>query len=168
VNKKAIIYVIIVCVLVLVGYLLVRFVVSKNPSQNQAITPTSQAVAIKKVDLSTQPDWVKKLVVTASGGRSANSLRNVTIKADGFPTGEVNSIEYVIQYETTNRGAQGALSSKPIIVNGATSFSKTIDLGTCSTKTCVTHDGVTNVDVELDFNSASGDQFTWSGTLPIN
>lgn len=113
-NKKAIIYVIIVCVLVLVGYLLVRFVVSKNPSQNQAITPTSQAVAIKKVDLSTQPDWVKKLVVTASGGRSANSLRNVTIKADGFPTGEVNSIEYVIQYETTNRGAQGALSSNQL------------------------------------------------------
>jgi hypothetical protein len=168
VNKKAIISVIVICVLVLAGYLFFRFFVSKNPSQSPVTSQAPQAPTIKKVDLSTQPDWVKKLVVTATGGRSANSLRNVTIKADGFPAGEVNSVEYVIQYETTNRGAQGALSSKPTMVNGATSFTKTIDLGTCSTKTCVTHDGVTNVDVELDFNSSSGDQFSWSGTLPIN
>lgn len=167
-NKKAIIIVIVACFLLLAGYLLVRFFVSKNSSANKPSAVVSEVPVVKKVDLSTQPEWVRNLVVTASSGRSANSLKNITLKTEGIPSGMVSSVEYVIQYETTNRGAQGALSSKPISVNGATSFSKTIDLGTCSTKSCVTHDGVTNIDVELNFNSSSGDQFSWSGTISIN
>ncbi len=165
-NKKAIFTVVTVCVLILAGFLVFRFVLSKN-SQSTATQSPSQAPTIKKVDLSTQPDWVKNLVVTAKRGRSANGLKNVTIKAETFPVGLVSSIEYIVQYQTTNRGAQGALSTKPVTVSGASLFSKTIDLGTCSTKTCVNHDGVVNVDIELNFNSSSGDQFSWSGTLPI-
>lgn len=166
-NKKAIFTVVGVCFLILVGYLGYRFLVSKSPATPAPVN-TAKVTPIKKVDLSTQPEWVQKLVVTATGGRSANSLKNVTIKADGFPKGLVDSAQYVIQYETSNRGAQGALSSKPINVNGATSLTKTIDLGTCSTKSCVNHEGVTSVDIELNFTSSSGEEFSWSGTLPIN
>lgn len=167
-NKKAIIFVIIACVLVLVGYLFVRFFLSKNSPTTPSSVTTTETPTVKKVDLSTQPEWVRNLIVTAVSGRSSNSLKNVTLKTEGMPSGMVSSVEYVIQYETTNRGAQGALSSKPISVNGATTFSKTIDLGTCSTKSCVTHDGVTNIDAELNFNSTTGEQFSWSGTISIN
>lgn len=166
-NKKAIFIVVGVCALLLVGYVVFRFFSSKTPPVSQTTSNDTNVTAIKKVDLSTQPEWVQKLVVTATGGRSANGLKNVTIKADGFPEGMVESVQYVIQYETNNRGAQGALSTKPIVVNGETSFSKIIDFGTCSTKSCVNHEGVVNVDLELNFTSAEGEEFSWSGTLPI-
>lgn len=123
--------------------------------------------AIKKVDLSTQPQWVQDLKVTLTTGRSANGLKSFTFKVDGMPKDLVSNVNYVVQYETTNKGAQGALSTKPIEVNGATTLSRTVDFGTCSTKTCVTHDGVTSVDLELDFTTTSSDQFTWTKTLDL-
>lgn len=136
------------------------------------IWPKSQVkpvatTTIKKIDLSTQPQWVQQLKVTAVKGRSGNGLDNVTIQASGMSAGMVQSLTYVIQYDTTNKGTQGALSSEPVVVAGAVEFKKTIDLGTCSTKSCVRHDGVTAVGVELDFTTTSGDQPIWTGTLPL-
>lgn len=129
-------------------------------------TPTP-AATIKKVDLASQPEWVQKLTVTATKGRSGNGLDNVTVKVTGIPKDLVQSINYVLQYETTNKGTQGALSTTPLSLNGATDFVKTIDLGTCSTKSCVRHEGVASVDLELDFTTSAGDQFTWTGTLNL-
>ncbi|MDO8515152.1 MAG: hypothetical protein Q7S14_01505 [bacterium] len=125
-----------------------------------------QESPIKKVDLATQPEWVQKLDVTVSRGTSANGLKNVTFKVIGLPKDLVTAVNYVVQYQTTNKGSQGALSTKPIGVTGKIEFSKTIDFGTCSTKTCATHDGVTAIDLELDFTTSSG-SFTWSKTLPL-
>lgn len=123
-----------------------------------------EPVVVKKVDLSTQPEWVQKLEVSARKGQSANGLDNVTILVKGLV--DVESVSYVLQYQTSNKGAQGALSSKPIEVTGTT-FTKTIDLGTCSTKSCVRHEGVTSVDLELDFTTSAGSKPTWSKTLPL-
>lgn len=152
----------IIVLLVLVVGLLVW-----QKSQIPPVKPVdnSPSVEVKKIDLSTQPEWVQKLEVVATKGRSANSLENVTVTVKGIPRGMVESVNYVIQYQTSNKGAQGALSSKPIMVSGATTFSKTIDLGTCSTRSCVRHDGVASVDLELDFLASSGDKFTWTGSL---
>ena len=130
-------------------------------------SPTQSTTQIKKVDLSTQPKWVQDLVVTAKKGRSANSLDNVTLSVSGLPKNLVNSVDYVIQYQTTNKGTQGAMSTIPVPLNGATTFSRTIDLGTCSTKSCVRHDGVTSVDIELDFTTTSGDKPLWTKTLSL-
>lgn len=128
---------------------------------------TSQETMVRKIDLSTQPEWVQKLDVTAKKGRSANGLENVTVTVKDIPAGLVTSVTYVMQYQTTNKGTQGALSTKPIDVAGATTFTKTIDLGTCSTKSCVRHEGVTSIDLELDFTTTSGDTPIWEKTLDL-
>lgn len=143
------------------------FLVWQKSQVKPVLAPTQSATEIKKIDLSTQPEWVQKLDVSTKKGVSANGLENVTVTVKGIPKGLVDSVSYVIQYQTTNRGAQGALSSKPVDVSGATTFTKTIDLGTCSTKSCVRHEGVTAVDLELDFTTSSGDKPTWSKTLDL-
>lgn len=164
-NKK--LPLVLIAVLVLVG--IVGFVFwQKSTSSSSTPSPASSDVpTIKKVDLSTQPLWVQKLVVTATKGKSANGLDNVTVKVTGIPKDMVKSLTYVITYDTSNKGTQGAEATRPIDISGATVFSKTIDLGTCSTHSCVRHDGVTSVDLELDFTTSSGDQPVWTGTLPI-
>lgn len=124
------------------------------------VEPIKQETTIKKIDLSTQPEWVQKLKVSARKGTSANSLANFTLTVEGLAG--VESLTYVVQYQTSNKGAQGALSMTPIKVSGPT-FTKTIDLGTCSTKSCVRHDGVTSIDVELDFMPTG----IWTGTLNL-
>ena len=139
----------------------------KSQTKPLVVSTTLQESMVKKVDLSTQPEWVQKLEVTVKKGVSANSLQNITITVKGLPKDKVNSVNYVIQYQTSNKGAQGALSSKPINVSGATTFTKTIDLGTCSTKSCVRHDGVTSVDLELDFAVSDGSTPVWSKTLDL-
>lgn len=150
-------------VLVLVAVVWKKSQVQPSASPAAAL-PVRQ---VKNVDLSTQPEWVQNLVVTAKKGRSANSLSNVTVTAQGLPAGLVSTVDYVIQYQTTNKGIQGALSTNPVPVNGAASFSRTIDLGTCSTASCVRHEGVTAVDIELDFTTASGAKFTWAKSLNL-
>jgi hypothetical protein len=117
--------------------------------------------SIQKVDLTTQPDWVQKLVVTGKKGRSSNGLDNFTLTVSGVST-TVETLTYIAQYQTANKGVQGALGMTPQkVVDGK--FSKTIDLGTCSTKSCVRHDGVTTVDVELDFSGGS----VWTGSVEL-
>ena len=161
-DKGKIIGVVILLLLGVGGYLIYQ------KSQVKPVeSPAQQEAMVKKIDLSTQPEWVQKLDVTAVKGRSANGLENVTVTAKGIPAGMVTSVNYVMQYQTTNKGTQGALSSKPVAVSGATTFTKTIDLGTCSTKSCVRHEGVTSVDLELDFTTTSGDTPIWEKALDL-
>lgn len=128
---------------------------------------TEKKKVIKQVDLSTQPEWVQKLDVTITKGKSPNGLNNFTFKVSGMPKGMVSTLSYIAQYETATKGSQGALSTTPIKVDGAETYSKTIDFGTCSTKSCVRHDGVTSVDLELNFTTTSGDSSAWSKSLEL-
>lgn len=145
------------------GYL----VYQKSQVKPSETTSSEPEAMVRKIDLSTQPEWVQKLEVTAKKGRSANGLENVTVTVKNIPSGMVAGATYVMQYQTTNKGTQGALSTKPINVSGATTFTKTIDLGTCSTKSCVRHEGVTSIDLELDFTTTSGDTPIWEKTLDL-
>lgn len=129
--------------------------------------PEITETGIKMIDLSTQPEWVQRLVVAAKKGSSANGLANFTLSVSGLPQGMVASYTYIVQYETSNKGTQGALAMTPIKVDGVTQFSKTIDLGTCSTKSCVRHDGVSAVEVELDFKTTDGGTPIWTGKVNL-
>ena len=146
---------------------ILSFIIFQKTLPEKPVVTQNPAPEIKKVDLSTQPEWVQKLEVTAVRGRSNNGLQNVTFRITGIPRALVSNINYVVQYQTANKGSQGALSTKPIEVGGSTEVSKTIDLGTCSTKSCVTHDGVTAIELELDFTTSDGSQFSWSKTIPL-
>jgi len=132
----------------------------KAPANNTVVKQ------VQKVDMESQPDWVKNLVVTVTPGYSANSLPNVTVKVSGIAA-EAKQVEYVLQYQTSNKGSQGALSTKPLELAGDGTWKKTIDLGTCSTKSCVVHEGVTAVDLELDFTDSSGNRMVWTKTLDL-
>lgn len=136
-------------------------------SQIKTSGTSEQESMIKKVDMTTQPDWVQKLKVLVKKGTSSNGLSNVTFYIDGMPKDLVSLLSYVVQYQTSNKGVQGALSTTPLKINGVTSFSKTVDLGTCSTKSCVRHDGVTAIELELDFTTSSGDSPIWSNTIGL-
>lgn len=161
--KNLPIILIVIFVLVLVG----GYLIYQKSQVKPVATPVTEPEAmVKKIDLSTQPKWVQDLDVTAKKGKSANGLDNVTVTVKSIPQGLVSGVIYVMQYQTTNKGTQGALSSKPISVTGTT-FTKVIDLGTCSTKSCVRHDGVTSVDLELDFTTTSGDTPIWEKTLSL-
>jgi hypothetical protein len=129
-----------------------------------AVTAPPAESAIKKVDLTTQPEWVQKLEVSAKKGVSSNGLANFTLTINGLS--DVESFTYIAQYQTSNKGTQGVLAMTPQKVTGTT-FTKVIDLGTCSTKSCVRHDGVTSVDLELDFTTLAGDKATWTGTIDL-
>lgn len=122
-------------------------------------TEEKQEFSIKKVDLAKQPEWVQKLKVTGKKGQSANGLNNVTLSVTGI---EAASLTYVLEYQTSNKGTQGALAMSPQSVSDG-KFTKTIDFGTCSTKSCVRHDGVTSVTVELDFSDSS----IWTGSVSL-
>ncbi len=139
--------------------------------KSQVKPPAVQTVAkveVKKVDLSTQPDWVQKLVVTAVSGHNVkNGLKTYTITIQGIPKGLVTKLEYVIQFMTTNKGSQGDLSSRPVELNGAIEFSHTGDFGTCSTKSCIIWEGVKEIDIELDFIASDGSTPVWSKTLNL-
>jgi hypothetical protein len=153
--------------IVLALILILGFVIWQKSQAPVKPEETKKESLVKKVDLASQPEWVQKLTVTVTKGSSANGLKNFTMKVTGLPKDLVQSVDYIVQYETTNKGSQGALSTKPLDVKGATEFSKTIDLGSCSTKTCVTFDGVTAVETELDFITSDSSKFSWTGTLDL-
>lgn len=163
-KKLPIIVLGVVALLLVGGYFLVKSQFDTPAPPSAAPVDTAPTLA-KKIDLSTQPPWVQKLNVTAKPGKSPNGLDNFTIDIEGMPTGMVKSFTYVASYDTTNKGSQGVLATKPIVIDGATSYIKTIDLGTCSTKSCVKHEGVKSVDLELDFTTTAGDLPMWSKTL---
>ena len=121
----------------------------------------------RKVDLSSQPDWVQNLQVIVTKGKSKNGLENFTFKVTGIPLNTAKTLAYTAYFDTSNRGTQGASSTEPIDLVGATEFSKTIDLGTCSA-TCSAFQGVKSIDLELSFGSVADKEFFWSKSLEIS
>lgn len=129
--------------------------------ENKVENSSSFEETIKQIDLKTQPEWVQNLKVTGKKGRSPNGLENFTLSVSGIPS-SVESLTYVVQYQTANKGMQGALGMTPQrVINGQ--FTKTIDFGTCSAKSCVYHEGVTSVDIELNFSDSS----VWTGHIDL-
>ena len=135
-------------------------------------TPSTTPQTIKKVDMKSQPEWVQKLKLTAVKGvrKGTRGLDNVTFSISGMPSGMVSTLVYIIPYyykTPQGEGSGGFQTETPVKVDGAETFTRTFDFGTCSTKTCVRHDGVTEMDVEIDFTTTNGDTPIWSGTVEV-
>ncbi|KKU91363.1 MAG: hypothetical protein UY21_C0010G0018 [Microgenomates group bacterium GW2011_GWA1_48_10] len=161
-----------VIIVSLVGLLLVVagvIVWQKSAVKEPSKTTAPKTPTIKKVDLKSQPEWVQKLTVTVKKGKSStNSLDTLTFAVSGLPEGLVSSLEYTFSYETTNRGTDGGFSTRPIDINGETTYTKTVEMGSCSTGgKCVRNEGTTSVDLEFDFTTKDGDQPIWTGTLDL-
>lgn len=165
-NKKLpIIIGAVILVLVIIG----GFFFWKN-SQTPPPAPEPEYIqqqsSIQMIDLKTQPKWVQDLKVTAKGGKSSNGLDNFTLTMSGLDP-KVTGVTYSIEYETTDKGIQGTFTSKPLNPEGETDYTlKTIDLGTCSTKSCVKHTGVKELTAQFDFMTLDGPAI-WTGIIPL-
>lgn len=149
--------------------LVVGFMVWKN-SQTPPPAPKpeyqQQESSIQMVDLKTQPKWVQDLEVSAKRGKSANGLENFTLTMAGLDP-SVTAVKYSIEYQTTDKGIQGTFSQTPVKTEGKQDLTlRTMDFGTCSTKSCVKHTGATELVIQLDFTTSKGPAI-WTGKLPI-
>ena len=62
----------------------------------------------------------------------------------------------------------GYVNPKPLIeINGKTGYSKMVEFGSCSTKTCVHFDGVTEIELELDFTTTTSEKFSFVKTIKL-
>ncbi len=165
-NKKLpIIIGAVILAVVVIG--LVAFLQKPQPAKPAEPEYQQQESSIQMVDLKTQPKWVQDLKVTAERGKSANGLENFTLTLNGLDP-KVSGITYTIEYQTLDKGIQGTFSSKPVDPEGETEYSlKTMDLGTCSTKSCVKHTGVKELTMQLDFATPDGPA-VWTGIVPLN
>lgn len=151
-NKKVIIGVVLLVLIILVVVGAVAFKSLTRPQQTAEVpTPT--------VALPTVSDRIKV------GLTAKNDNKIVDIKIDGVPA-ETESIEYELTY-TTGAGLPRGVLGK-ITVSGQGSVTRNdIDLGTCSRGKCVYDVGVTSVSLSLKFNSTSGTSSVFQKTYPL-
>ncbi len=129
-----------------VGLTVVRLRGGGSATQTESVTATpSPEMVIPTVGSQT--------TVTVT---PANTRHAVIVDVEGIPAG-TTSIDYSISYQTKQQGLQGIIGTISLD-NGETSYQIKRDLGTCSSGTCVYHDVVGKVTVQLKFTGDYGDK----------
>ncbi|QQG44723.1 MAG: hypothetical protein HYW86_02295 [Candidatus Roizmanbacteria bacterium] len=123
------------------------FNVFKGNSVNKTKTktPVSQSEIIPTIDTSVVVDLQAK-----------NNKKAIDLTIDGIPS-LTTSIEYSLSYETKQQGLQGIIGTIEVN-NGEKKKTLSRELGTCSSGTCVYHQVVGNIKVELKFTGAYGER----------
>lgn len=85
-----------------------------------------------------------------------NGNKDVVLTIAGIPEG-TESIEYIISYDTAEQGLQG-LNGIVSVDSGENEVEKKLTVGTCSSGTCVYHDVVGDIKVELKFEGSYGER----------
>ncbi|MBI4225816.1 hypothetical protein HY612_01765 [Candidatus Roizmanbacteria bacterium] len=143
-QKKIMLIVgVIVTVLIIGGVLVVSRRTTLPEQPQEELLPTE--VLIPTVDSNVSVD----LISSAAG-------REVILQIKNIPTG-TKSIEYELSYQTKEGGLQGVNSV--IDVDGdQKDYEKRITLGTCSSGTCVYHQVVGKIRLNLRFTGDYGDK----------
>ncbi|OGK12192.1 hypothetical protein A3C98_04355 [Candidatus Roizmanbacteria bacterium RIFCSPHIGHO2_02_FULL_37_15] len=143
-QKKLLIFAVGIVSIMIIGGVLVA---SRKPDQpkkmEEEILPTE--VLIPTVDSSVAVD-----LITSSAGRE------VTLQIKSIPTG-TESIDYELSYQTKQQGLQGVIGTIPVNINQS-KLEKTLTLGTCSSGTCVYHQVVGKIRLNLRFTGDYGDK----------
>lgn len=139
--KKIVIGIVIFLTLIILVFLGFKlFVSSKKESVEVLPTPT---IALPTISDSTVVDLKAK-----------NDNKAVLLKINGI-TSDIESIQYELTY-TTGGGLPRGVLGKISLKGEKEVFRDDIVLGTCSSGRCVYDIGVTEVNLSLKFNSASG------------
>lgn len=109
----------------------------------EELLPTE--VVIPTVDSSVSVD----LISTSAG-------REVTLQIKKIPTGTY-SVDYELSYQTRQQGLQGVIGTIQM-EKGESEVDKTLTLGTCSAGTCIYHQVVGKVRLNLRFTGDYGDK----------
>ncbi len=116
---------------------------SKSNDKTEELLPTE--VVIPTVDESVKVD----LVVSSAG-------REVVLQIKSIPTG-TESIDYELSYQTKQQGLQGVIGTVEL-TKQESEVDKTLTLGTCSSGTCIYHQVVGNIKLNLKFNGDYGEK----------
>lgn len=159
--------------IVLLSSILGIVIVQKSLLNKSVPTKVASVRQARIVDLKSQPEWVQKLEVKAVKGlrKGVRGLDNVTIIVQGMPQGLVSSLTYTMSYPyqgSQSEATGGFFTDTPVKIEGKTDFRKTFDFGTCSTKSCVRHDGVTKMEIEIDFVTNDDEEPVWSNTVEVS
>ncbi|MBI4004676.1 hypothetical protein HY358_00905 [Candidatus Roizmanbacteria bacterium] len=88
--------------------------------------------------------------------KAKNYKRSVELSVSNTPSG-TDSIEYAISYETKQQSLQG-IQGMIDVIPSKNNYVITRDLGTCSSGTCIYHEVVGSVKVELKFSGTYGEK----------
>lgn len=145
-NKQKLIIIGVVVLLVIIAVVVVSKVFMKSTkSGNESVSPTEATEqAIPTVDSSVEVKLEK-----ATGGQE------VVLSIRGIPTG-TTSVDYELSYQTEKQGLQGVIGT--IKVDGQDSYEKQLTLGTCSSGTCVYHQVVGKIKLNLRFTGEYGEK----------
>ncbi len=134
-------------VAVLVAVIIIGILVMRKPktgsSQQSSVLPTQTVLPTvnPSVSVSLSPQ---------------NGGKQVTLSINGIPGG-TKTIEYEISYNASNRESPGIYSILNTDPNEKT-WSKTFDVGTCSSGVCIYDKVVGGMKVQLKFTGSYGEQ----------
>ena len=134
---------VVLTVLIVGGVLISSRKSDVNKQENEDLLPTE--VVIPTVDSSVSVD----LISTSAG-------REVTLQIKKIPTG-TDSVDYELSYQTRQQGLQGVIGTIQM-KKGESEIDKTLTLGTCSSGTCIYHQVVGKVRLNLRFTGDYGDK----------
>ncbi len=145
-NKKNIVILAAIgFILLVVGVVVIRSRSVATSRQTTEATAPSPEMVIPTVGNDT--------IVTLT---STNARRAVVVDIEGIPSG-TQTIDYSISYQTKQQGLQGIIGTITL-TGGETSHQLKRDLGTCSSGTCIYHEVVGKVTLELKFTGSYGDK----------
>lgn len=135
---------------VLVSVIILVLIVSKlfmktGGSGTNVISPTEM---VEEVIPTVDSSVVVKL-------ESATNGREVVLTIDNVPS-KTTSIDYELSYQTEKQGLQGVIGT--IKAEESKSYEKKLTLGTCSSGTCVYHQVVGPIKLNLRFTGEYGEQ----------
>lgn len=142
-KKKLMLAGAVVLTVLIVGGVMLASRKPEVKKQDEDLLPTE--VVIPTVDKSVLIDLV-----------SASSGREVTLQVKNIPKG-TKSIDYELSYQTASQGLQGVIGTIELKKNEL-ELKKTLTLGTCSSGTCVYHQVVGKVRLNLRFTGNYGDK----------
>jgi len=137
----------VVVLIIIIG--LISFVVSSRksvkPATNSGSTLNNNETVIPTVDSSVLVNLVGK-----------NNNKAITLTLSNLPP-STTSAEYSLSYQTKAQGLQGIIGTLDTST-GEKDFSVSRDLGTCSSGTCVYHEVVGAIKVEVKFTGSYGEK----------
>lgn len=139
-----------VVVLILIGILVVKPMMSKKGTISKPAETTSEEESIAPADES----------INVSVKWHPSKDNTVVLTVEGLKS-KYMDIMYEISYETN--GIVQGVTSKPLSVAGMDTFTRDdIYLGTCSKNVCRPHTGVKSVTVVLEFTDMAGKKSQFS------
>ena|SRR3989344_5460165 len=142
-NKLLIIGGVLVTILIIGGVLIGSNKGKQQISEEEELLPTE--VVIPTVDKSVAIDLV-----------SSSLGREVVLQIKNIPAG-TETVEYELSYQTKQQGLQGVIGTVEL-KSDQSEVDKRLTLGTCSSGTCIYHQVVGKVRLNLRFTGDYGDK----------